>query len=65
MISVELRRYLIQLQTTFADRDTLAHYLSEQFPQAAERSAEISPIQASRTTGLKLSMLYLGSKKRY
>jgi len=40
---------VIQLQTTFADRVTLAQYLRKQFPQAAERGAAISPIQGGRT----------------
>ncbi len=40
---------MIQLQTTFVDRDTLAQYLREQFPQAAESSPAISPIQGGRT----------------
>ncbi len=39
---------MIPLQITFADRDALAHYLSEQFPDAAKRSAEISPIHGGR-----------------
>ncbi len=39
---------MIQLQTTFIDREALAHYLHDQFPQAAKRSASISPIRGGR-----------------
>ncbi len=39
----------MQLQKTFATRELLAQYLCEQFPMAAQRSAEISPIQGGRS----------------
>jgi len=44
----------MQLQTIFADRDALAHYLREQFPKAAGRSAEMSPIHGGRVAAESL-----------
>ena len=45
---------MIQLQTTFENRDALAYYIREQFPQAAERSSAISPIRGGRTEAERL-----------
>lgn len=39
----------MQLQTTFASRELLADYIRAQFPAAAKRSPEISPIHGGRS----------------
>ncbi len=38
----------MQLQTQFVSREELAQYLYAQFPGAAQRSSEISPIRGGR-----------------